>query len=151
MISKKCPVCGSSELDALYPEHDGACVTSDMVILQASSLKNRLCVECGLIFNAGGTRGATERFYHDSYKMMTGKSGSAMQSFSGPQPVNQAKLTYDVLRDLIDVPSTGRVLDAGAGKGEFLSYFSQGLPDWQISAFEPSSAFEVLQSCFPQA
>ena len=45
----------------------------------------------------------------------------------------------------------GVVLEAGAGKGEFLTFFAQGAPAWKIAAFEPSAAFDVLMQRLQQA
>lgn len=144
-----CPVCGSVELEPVYPEYVGACVTSDMEMVPASSLLNQLCRGCGLIFNAGGPRGATEQFYAGSYNLMMRKADSGIQSFAGPQPMSQAERTYQILRELVELPERGRVVEAGAGKGDFLGHFTAGLPAWRISAFEPSNAFDVLRGRFP--
>ncbi|MFM9975740.1 MAG: methyltransferase domain-containing protein [Beijerinckiaceae bacterium] len=73
---------------------------------------------------------------------------SAIQSFAGAQPMSQAERTYVILRELVDLPTAGRVLEAGAGKGDFLGHFKTGLPEWSISAFEPSEAYEVLARNF---
>lgn len=91
----------------------------------------------------------TEEFYRDTYNLMMRSKESAIQSFAGARPISQAERTYDILRELVDLPSKGHVLEAGAGKGEFLSYFKAGLPEWSISAFEPSEAYEVLARDLP--
>lgn len=148
MSGTKCPVCDSTNLEAIYPEYEGTCITSDMEIAPASSLRHRLCHGCGLIFNAGGPRGVTEDFYASCYSLMMRTAESGIQSFAGPQPMSQAERTYLILRELVDLPKRGRVVEAGAGKGEFLGYFTSGLPAWEVSAFEPSGAFEVLRDRF---
>jgi len=146
-----CPVCGSAQLETLYPDHEGDCVTSDMKVLPASTLKNCLCEGCGLIFNAGGTRGKTEEFYRSSYNLMMRDPNAAIVSFAGKNPVSQAERTFHILRDLIDLPSSGRILEAGAGKGDFLGHFVDDCPGWKIDAFEPSEAFTVLSERHPDA
>jgi SAM-dependent methyltransferase len=149
MTSAKCPVCDSTHLETIFSEYWGACVTSDMMVMPASSLQNQLCQMCGLIFNAGGPRGATEAFYRDGYSLMMRSADSAIQSFAGSQPMSQAERTYLILRELIDLSNQGSVIEVGAGKGEFLGHFAAGLPEWAISAFEPSDAFAVLRARFP--
>lgn len=151
MTIPQCAVCSSANLETLYPEHEGVCVTSDMMVLRGSSLRNRICVDCGLIFNAGGPRGDTEAFYRDSYCLMMRNPGNAIQSFSGAQPISQAERTFQILKELVELEPSGRILEAGAGKGDFLQYFTADLPDWRVSAFEPSSAFKVLKERYPAA
>lgn len=150
--NQQCPCCEGTATEALYPSYSGTCVTSDMEILEAASIDNRLCKTCGLIFNATGTRGQTEDFYANSYKLMMRQGAAKIQSFaSGKRPVTQAERTFDILKELVDVPVTGTVLEAGAGKGEFLGYFVEEFSEWQVKAFEPSMSFDVLQSSFPSA
>jgi 2-polyprenyl-3-methyl-5-hydroxy-6-metoxy-1,4-benzoquinol methylase len=150
-MTDTCPVCGSLRLESAYPEYRGACITSDMMVMPASSLQNRMCSDCGLIFNAGGPRGATEAFYRDSYSLMLHSAEGAIQSFAGPQPMSQAERSFHILRELAELPKQGHVVEAGAGKGEFMGYFAAGLPEWKVSAFEPSEAFATLKDKFPAA
>jgi SAM-dependent methyltransferase len=149
MKTDQCPVCESAQLEPAYPVHEGPCITSDMMVLPASSLKNALCASCGLIFNAGGTRGTTAEFYRNSYNLMMTRPESAIQSFAGKQPMSQAERTYVILRELLDLPTSGRMLEAGAGKGEFLGHFTAGMGGWDFAAFEPSEAYNVLQAKYP--
>lgn len=150
-MSAVCPVCSSELTTSLYPSYAGLCITSDMKVLEGAKLDNRLCESCGLIFNAAGTRGFTERFYRNSYSLMMRSEQAAVQSFSGPAPISQAERTYQFLREMLTFRAEGTVLEAGAGKGEFLTLFAQGLPDWKLAAFEPSTAFDVLTKRLPQA
>jgi SAM-dependent methyltransferase len=149
MSSDGCPVCGSARREPAYPDYQGACITSDMMVMPASRLSNRLCQECGLIFNAGGPRGATEAFYRDQYSLMMQSADSAIQSFAGPQPISQAERSYQILGELVALPEQGRVVEAGAGKGDFLGHFVTGRKEWTVAAFEPSEAFAVLRDRFP--
>jgi SAM-dependent methyltransferase len=149
MKADECPVCGSTQLEPSYPAHVGRCITSDMMVLPASSLQNALCSSCGQIFNAGGTRGWTLEFYRNSYNLMMTRPENSIQSFSGSQPMSQAERTYLILRELVELPPRGRMLEAGAGKGEFLRYFTAGMNGWEFSAFEPSEAYHVLRAAYP--
>ncbi|QOZ33061.1 hypothetical protein XH92_16435 [Bradyrhizobium sp. CCBAU 53421] len=150
-MKAQCPVCESTQLGDIYPSFSGTCITSDMMVLREASLENRLCKECGLIFNAGGTRGRAEAFYKDSYNLMMKSPDAAIQSFSGPAPISQAERTHQILREMTSLPADGSVLEIGAGKGDFLGYFLEESRDWRAAAFEPSSAFDVLQQRFPTA
>jgi len=147
-----CPCCDHPVSQGLYPEYTGTCVTSDMEMLENTSINNRLCEACGLIFNAAGTRGKTEEFYASSYKLMMRNDTSGVQSFAGgAQPISQAERTFDTLGELAELHPKGMVLEAGAGKGGFLEHFTVAFPEWEIHAFEPSMAFEVLKTAHPDA
>jgi SAM-dependent methyltransferase len=122
-----------------------------MMVLPDSSLDNRMCSSCGLIFNAGGTRGWSEAFYKDSYNLMMKSPEASIKSFSGPAPISQAERTHQILREMAELPDNGSILEVGAGKGDFLGYFLQQSKGWRAAAFEPSSAFEVLKQRFPEA
>jgi len=150
-MTAQCPVCESTHLSDIYPSFSGTCITSDMMVLREASLDNRLCKGCGLIFNAGGTRGRAEAFYKDSYNLMMKSPDAAIQSFSGPAPISQAERTHQILREMTNLPTDGSVLEIGAGKGDFLGHFLEESRDWRAAAFEPSSAFDVLQKRFPAA
>jgi SAM-dependent methyltransferase len=150
-MSIRCPVCSSDQLRDVYPSFSGTCITSDMMVLRDASLDNRLCSGCGLIFNAGGTRGWSESFYKDSYSLMMRSPNAAIQSFSGPAPISQAERTHQILREMSELPARGSILEVGAGKGDFLGHFLEQSGEWRATAFEPSTAFDVLKQRFPGA
>jgi hypothetical protein len=151
MAQVRCPCCESDQLQDIYPTFTGTCITSDMMVLRDASLDNRICSACGLIFNGGGTRGWTESFYKNSYSLMMKSTDASLQSFSGPAPISQAERTHQILREMTDLPARGSVLEAGAGKGDFLGHFLQQSGEWRAAAFEPSSAFSILEQRFPAA
>ncbi len=148
---KGCPVCGSLDVDFLYPNYDGKCITSDYAVLSHATIENRCCKGCGLIYNAAGTRGFTEEFYKNSYSLMLQRKTAAIQSFSGGAQVSQAERSFNIFQEMVQPSSTGRILEAGAGKGDFLASLSRAMPAWEINAFEPSAAFDVLKARLPQA
>lgn len=123
-----------------------------MMVLPESSLDNRMCTSCGLIFNAGGTRGRVETFYRDTYRLMMHEKGSSVHSFGGIRPMSIGERSHELLHEMIpDLPVSGRLLEAGAGKGEFLQHFHTARPDWELDAFEPGSAVTVLRERVPAA
>jgi trans-aconitate methyltransferase/transcription elongation factor Elf1 len=150
MSQVNCPVCNSENLKSIYPSYTGPCITSDMEILPDGSINNNICKNCGLIFNASGTRGKTEEFYRDCYSLMTKSESAGIQSFSGSQPKSQAERTYDFLVSFLDPGVSGSILEAGAGKGEFLQHFVKDFPNWNVEAFEPSHSFDYLVKALPQ-
>lgn len=146
-----CPVCNSGDFEPLYPHYAGECITSDYAVLPYAIVDNRCCKGCGLIYNAAGTRGFTEDFYRDSYSLMLRGQMAAVQSFSGVGPISQGERSFNIFREMVRLPGSGRILEAGAGKGDFLTCLAQNMPEWVISAFEPSLAFDTLKSRLPQA
>jgi hypothetical protein len=120
-----------------------------MEILPRARIDNRICEECGLIFNGAGTRGTTRRFYRDSYSLMTKNSEAAIQSFHGATPMSQAERTFELLKKFLTLPRSGVVLEAGAGKAEFLGLFVCEFPNWTAHAFEPSQSYDYLAQALP--
>ncbi len=146
----RCPACRSERIEPAYPDYAGTCITSDMMVLKDARIENGMCLGCGLIFNGAGTRGFTENFYRNSYSLMLHDERAALQNFSTGAAVSQAERTYQILRESIDLPLSGRIVEAGAGKGEFLGHFAKDLPGWRMAAFEPSAAYDVLVKRLPE-
>lgn len=144
-----CPFCLSQRLRSLYPVHAGECVTSDLRIVPDSSIANRLCETCGFIFNAGGPRGNTEEFYGKSYRLRMHADGAQNINFSGRGAVPMARAVADFLIEQTGGAESGAILEAGAGKGEFLVQFLQSMPGWRATAFEPSTAAARLAERLP--
>lgn len=144
-----CPFCRSSSLRLVYPAHVGECITSDLRIVPGSSIANRLCEACGFIFNAGGPRGNTDEFYGKSYQLRMHSDNAQNINFSGHGAVPMARAVADFLIEQTGGVETGSILEAGAGKGEFLVQFLQSMPSWRSTAFEPSTAAMRLAERLP--
>lgn len=145
-MSKFCPVCGTDNLEDVFLTHKGSCITSDFKIFDDAQIDNKICRTCGLIFNQFGPREATDNFYSSSYNLMTQSNNTRVQSFSEGKGRSQALVTYDIFKDMVELNEVGAILEAGAGKGEFLSYFVKDFPSWKINAFEPSQSYPYLKS-----
>lgn len=146
---KKCPVCNSAEQEAIFNKYEGPVVTSDHGIVEHAVLDNRCCRECGLIFNAEGTRHFSEEFYRKSYRLMLTSDSAEIRSFSAGSSVTQSQKTFELFRELIVLPGQGELLEAGSGKGDFLSLFHKEFPLWSITALEPSESCNVLRDRLP--
>jgi SAM-dependent methyltransferase len=81
---------------------------------------------------------------------MMRKGSSAIQSFTGSQPISQAEKSLRVLSEMSPLPKRGRVLEIGAGKGEFLGHFVRERSGWDVVALEPSAAIDTLRTVVPQ-
>lgn len=144
-----CPICSSSNLESLFPAHRGECITSDMQIIPDSTIENRLCLQCGFIFNAGGPRGRTEEFYGRTYQLRMHSDNAKNINFSAQGAKSMARAVAEFLIDTVKPDQMGSLLEAGAGKGEFLTEFLTMCPQWSTVAFEPSGAVARLRERLP--
>lgn len=140
-----CPSCESESVDHIFLQYEGTCITSDYVMVEHAKIDNCICKACGLIFNAYGPRLNPGQFYKTSYQLMAQSPNSKVQSFSEGKGRSQALVTYEIFREMIATDTMGAILEVGAGKGEFLSYFAKDHACWMIEAFEPSQSFECLK------
>lgn len=144
-----CPVCKHKKHDLLYPECEGPTISSDLKVLNNSTLDNRLCRHCGLIFNAKGVRGFSDEFYRDSYSLMLLKKEAEIKSFSSEGTVSQAQKSFELFLEMSGVSPGTPLLEVGAGKGDFLEYLLKEYSTWPVDAFEPSESFYVLDKKLP--
>jgi trans-aconitate methyltransferase len=108
-----------------------------------------LCRQCGFLFNNGGPRGVTELFYRRAYKLRMQSDGAKNINFSSQGAMPMARAVAEFLISSAALKQTGSLLEAGAGKGEFLSEFLVRFPEWTTVAFEPSEAAANLTKRFP--
>ena len=148
MIIESCPVCASNNYDSLYPEYKGKAISSDLKVMPNATLDNRLCKDCGLIFNAKGIRGFTKKFYKNSYKLMTSLEEGEIKSHTSSGAISQAKRTYEIFKESCNITPESKLLEVGAGKGDFLGHLLQEYADLTIEAFEPSESFNILKERF---
>lgn len=144
-----CPVCGCSRFEGFYPDYEGPCVSSDFMVVPDSAIDNRICTDCGLIFNACGVRDLGEGYYRDSYGLMSFDQKAEIKSFTNTGPRSQAERSCDTFLEMVKPEEGVHVLEAGAGKGSFLRYLRLQRPDITVEAFEPSEAFEILAENLP--
>lgn len=141
-----CPVCGGKESLRLYPEYTGPCVTSQLDFLAQCTLDNRCCSTCGFTFNAAGVRGRTNLVY----TQQNWKPKPQVLSF-GQGVKSQQERALDVFEQLLPIPSAGKILDFGAGRGYFLNYFSRRYPGWEMYAIEPGGGQKEHAQRIPEA
>lgn len=145
MSEFKCPMCEGDDLTPATVSHSGNCITSDFKVVEDIHTECFCCKSCGLVFEARGVREDVERFYEASYDLMTAKPNAGIQSFVGEKPVSQALRSLEIMNDMIELPQQGRMLEAGAGVGEFTGHFLSQFNDWEVHAFEPSKSFDNLK------
>jgi 2-polyprenyl-3-methyl-5-hydroxy-6-metoxy-1,4-benzoquinol methylase len=149
-VPSACPLCGLLENQQLFPIYQGRCATSDLRIVEKSVIDNRICLQCGFVWNQGGPRGRSESFYARQYKLRMHSSDARNVNFADNKPAAMAQIALDYFLEKAGIGSHGRLLEVGAGKGEFLSRFVRARPGWETVAIEPSSAAQVLADRVPQ-
>src|SRR5579864_779141 len=136
-----CPACCSGNIELLGIAHRGEIVSSNWAVLANAELRPCCCRACGLVFESRGVRSSLQEFYQEVF------AATPMMKFYGD---GRARLV-DLLGDLTAIPPTGSLLEIGSGRGQFLRRFSEVRPEWQLTAIEPSVAFETLVKAVPNA
>ena len=131
-----CPVCEFSDISLILDFSQS--VTSDSHLV-FSPVHNRFCKVCGFIFNASGVRGQEESFYSDKYNLLVDAPDAEFmyESNRGRSGINDEMV--DFIKEHLNLPQRGHLLEIGSGKGVFLTRFHRAFPKWQIAAVEPSA------------
>ncbi|KKJ77014.1 hypothetical protein WH95_10135 [Kiloniella litopenaei] len=144
-----CPVCDAPKLVALAGFSFS--ISSDS---EASSvaIQNLQCRSCGSVVNQGGTREDTSRFYTETYALLNDSVNAQFNYTSSSKAVGRD--LNDEMLDFIDekvgIPTTGCLLEVGAGKGLFMRSFQNKYPGWELAAVEPSAnARSVFRRILP--
>jgi len=131
-----CTLCGSKNHEEIFNQLE-KCVTSDSEMIDGKIL-NKICEDCGHIFNIYGTRKFTESFYRDSYKLMDSSSNAEFKYYSNDSSINYSDWRLNILTENFSVPLSGNILDIGCGKGNFLDTFNKKFKNWNIFGIEGS-------------
>lgn len=140
-LDDRCPACSSGDIELLGIGHRGDIVSSNWAVLSNAELRPCCCRACGLVYESRGVRSSLQEFYQEVF------APTPMMKFYGD---GRARLV-DLLGDLIAIPPTGRLLEIGSGRGQFLKRFSEVCPRWRLTAIEPSVSFEALVEAVPTA
>lgn len=136
-----CPACASPDIEVLGFSHRGRIVSSNWIVLPDSELRPCCCRECGLIYESRGVRLSLRDFYENAF------TPTPLMRFYGD---GRTKLV-DLLGELATIAPTGRLLEVGSGRGQFLQRFHEMHPQWELTAIEPSVSCEALRSAVPAA
>jgi SAM-dependent methyltransferase len=112
-------------------------VTSDSEPVEGE-VDNRVCQNCALILNVSGVRNKEGEFYSSDYNLLADNFDAEFvyQTESGAAGINEEYCKAFLAS--ANIPSVGRLLEVGCGKGLFLSRFQAQRPAWSLSAVEPS-------------
>lgn len=147
----ECPLCGSRQLRWL--DEFAVSVSSDSRS-GCGVVHNAVCSDCGVVFNASGTRFNLSEFYSERYQLLS-ESTLAEFVYKAENAVTTKGINdqmIDAVFDQIKPNRVGRMLEVGCGKGLFLRKFKDRFPDWEVCAIEPSrNAQSFLSRMVPEA
>lgn len=143
----RCPICGGTDNERLYPEYRGRTITTQMLYCDGIELNNRWCAVCGFIWNAEGLRHGQEIMFDTGVQ----KPKPQIVSFAKGQVKPLQQRTLETFIALADIPESGSMLDFGAGYGAFLRHFHEAYPKWTLSGIEPKDDFPDQVADLPMA
>lgn len=136
----QCPVCNSEEHDRLFPNYKGKALSSDWYLHENIKIYNACCKSCGHIYEAEGVRNFSFEFYDKVFKPKP-----MMKVFGKSEAVSRQDKAFYLLKESINIPSSGNLLEAGSGMGGFSKLFAEEFQNWKVHSFEPSASFDHLQ------
>ena len=142
-----CVICGSPE--TIHAFSMSSSVSTDRQIFEVPA-ENRFCNDCGAVWNQGGARIDTPRFYAEQYDLL---GDSALSEFQ-VHVEGGAKGESDAILEFLErtpFAERGSILEIGCGKGVLLGKFLKNHPGWAASAVEPSlNATEYFKKILPE-
>ena len=141
-----CVICGSMATVTAFAVEPS--VSTDRQIF-AVPVENRFCNDCGTVWNQGGARIDTPRFYAEQYDLL---GESALSEFQVHVEGGARGESDAILAFLEGTPfaERGSILEIGCGKGLLLGKFLKKRPGWVACAVEPSlNATEYFKKILP--
>lgn len=133
-----CHVCQANRLRTFPAFVSLGRVTSDAKPFPAGG-ELATCEQCGTVQKpiTPQWRAEADAIYA-SYTIYHNAGGAEQKVFTpgGGQPAARSSRLVEQLRQRIDLPRQGRLLDLGCGNGAMLRAFSEQLPDWTLAGNE---------------
>lgn len=130
-----CTICNSQNLQ-LVKEYSKS-ITSDSKFI-SNNVVNMICSDCGNIFNSSGSRNDMLNFYQNLYDLHGSSFFTETQIY---EKNNISSISDWHLKQLISLdilPNSGKILDIGCGKGNFLKQFHSAFSNWNLFGIESS-------------
>jgi SAM-dependent methyltransferase len=147
MSGTRCPVTG--EMNTEFVAAFNPCITSDNRLVNAT-VENWISNASGLIFNAKGARGTEREFYEEDYDFASESAESELMIFENDRVLSMYDNVVDFIEQAAQLPTVGRILDVGCGKGLLLKRFVGRYPSWGAFGIEQSrNALRMLAKNLP--
>jgi len=130
-----CPICDSTHTELLNEFKQS--VTSDSKMIP-EKVVTTICCDCGNVFNSHGARNKTFNFYNNSYDLHGSSFKAETQIYENNQSSSLSDWRLQHLLSLNILPSFGKILDIGCGKGNFLQEFHSAFSNWELYGIESS-------------
>jgi len=143
MLNRQCQICRKTN-DGEAFKTDGS-VSSDGVF-QPFSINLTTCDYCGnaYIIQDATRRENLRKFYQQEYAFLLGSEEEEPCEITEQAAIPYSDSLVSFLLPHIDNVIHKRILDVGAGKGNFLTALHRKFPKIEKHAIEPSSAFKRL-------
>lgn len=145
-----CPICNSNEYQQVFKKLIKG-ITSDSNFIDGE-VSNHICTNCGHVFNESGARNNTVSFYTDLYSLMDFSPEAEFKFYSKLGSISYSDWRLKTLVENSSLEMSGKILDIGCGKGNFLLRFSEKFPDWKLYGVEASeNALKFAKERLPKA
>jgi len=139
--SHPCPVCSYPETHNISYPFTGS-VTSDFRYLDFSASYHH-CEECGYIYREMDKRIDHSKYYTHTYQLMLDAEDTEKMMFEENE-TKYSDYLISFMEEFITNKKNKKLLDIGAGKGNFVISFHNKFPEVEISALEPSKSYQLL-------
>jgi len=145
-----CPICNTDEHQQIFKKLTQG-ITSDSNFIN-EEISNLICTNCGHVFNESGARNKTVSFYSDLYRLLDSSPEADFKFYSKLGSISYSDWRLNILMKNLSLKTSGKILDIGCGKGNFLLKFSEKFPEWELFGIEASkNALTFAKEKLPNA
>jgi SAM-dependent methyltransferase len=143
-----CVVCGTDSVQVMSLQPDS--ITTERRLINRPT-KTLCCSKCGFLFNAAGARNQEGEFYAEQYDLHGESAKSEWQVFVDGSKRGENDAILEFVESHVELPTSGRVLEVGCGKGILLGKFLAKHSEWSACGVEPSKhAVDYFRALLPQ-
>lgn len=137
-----CRACARPEPELLHDSPLEETLTSECK-LRRGRLRIYLCSGCAHVMSDDGGLGDVAEYYGYEYDSLLGSvdADDLYDLDADLAPVYRSQIQLDNLGRLANLPTKGRVLDFGCGKGAFLARFQRRHPGWELAGCDVSERY----------
>ena len=140
-----CRACARPGPELLHASPLDQTLTSESK-LRSGRLKIHLCPACAHVMSDQGGLDDVSAYYGQQYDSLLESTEADDLYDLGPdqQPIYRSQIQLENLGRLANLPSKGRILDFGCGKGAFLVRFQHQYPGWQLFGCDVSERYRAF-------